>query len=179
MGTGLGLASVYGIIKSHQGYIDVFSEVGKGSTFTLYLPASDKVVEKEKKPDPSILKGTETILLVDDEKMIIDVGSQLLETLGYHVITCLNAKDAIDIYNNNQEKIAIVILDMIMPGMGAKEIYSRLKEKNTEIKVLLSSGYSLSGRAEEILAMGCNGFIQKPFRREELSQKIRQILDEN
>ncbi len=179
LGTGLGLASVYGIIKSHRGYIDVSSVIGKGTTFSIYLPASEKSVAKEKTLNHAILEGKETVLLVDDEKMIIDVGQQMLEALGYNVVSALNGKEAIDKYHEKKDQIGIVVLDMIMPGMGAKEVYLRLKEINPKVKVLLSSGYSMSGRAEEIMSLGCNGFIQKPFLIEMLSQKLRHILDED
>jgi len=178
-GTGLGLASVYGIIKNHGGIINVYSVKGKGTTFTIYLPASEKeveVVEEGKVPDKA-LKGTETVLLVDDEDMIIDVGEGFLKNLGYNVLLARSGKEAIEIYEKNKDKIDIVILDMIMPEMGGRETYDRMKEINPDIKVLLSSGYSINGQASEILERGCDGFIQKPFNMKELSQGVREILD--
>jgi len=192
-GTGLGLASAYGIIKNHGGIINVYSEKGEarpprlspaerddggqGSTFTIYLPASKKEIVKEEKIPEKVLKGTETVLLVDDEDTIIDVGEQLLKTLGYKVLVARGGKEAIEIYKKNKDKIDIVILDMIMPQMGGGEAYDRMKEINPDIKVLLSSGYSINGQATEILERGCNSFIQKPFNMKELSQSIREILD--
>jgi len=175
-GTGLGLASVYGIIKNHGGFIDVYSEKGKGSTFSIYLPASDKKVLEEVKLPKDVLKGAETVLLVDDEKMIIDVGKPMLEKLGYNTLIARSGKDATEIYKSKKDQIDIVILDMIMPEMGGGDAYDRLKKINPEIKVLLSSGYSVDGQATEILERGCNGFIQKPFSMKDLSQKIREIL---
>ena len=177
-GTGLGLASASEVIKNHGGLIDVYSEKGKGAAFNIYLPASDKKVIQEKKLTPKILKGTETILLVDDEEMIIEVNQEILKALGYKTMIARGGKEAIEIYKNNKEKINMVIMDMIIPGMSGKEFYDNLKRIDPEIKVLLSSGYSISGQAAEILERGCNGFIQKPFKMRELSVKIREILDE-
>ena len=176
-GTGLGLASVYGIIKNHDGIINVYSEMGEGTTFNIYLPASGKELTEERRAAEEVLKGTETVLLVDDEDIIMDVGSQMLEKLGYEILIARNGKEAINIYKENKEKIDMVILDMIMPGMSGGEVYNKLKEINPGIKVLLSSGYSINGKAKEILERGCSGFLQKPFSIKKLSQKIREILD--
>jgi signal transduction histidine kinase len=174
--TGLGLASVYGIIKNHDGFIQVHSQKGKGTTFYIYLPASEKEIVKEKELTARILKGTETVLLVDDEDFIIDVGEKLLNKMGYTVLTAKSGREAIEIYEKNKDGIDIVILDMIMPGMGGGETFDRLKKMNPGIKVLLSTGYSLDGQAAEILRRGCSGFIQKPYLMKTLSQKIRLIL---
>ena len=176
-GTGLGLASVYGIIRNHGGIINVYSEKGEGTTFNIYLPASRKQVIEEKKVVGEALKGTETVLLVDDEDMIIDVGVGILEELGYKVLIAKGGKEAVELYRKNKDKIDIVILDMIMPGVGGGATYDRLKKINPDIKVLLSSGYSINGQATEILERGCDSFIQKPFNMRDLSQKIREILD--
>ncbi|MBW2219940.1 MAG: PAS domain S-box protein, partial [Deltaproteobacteria bacterium] len=178
-GTGLGLASVYGIIKSHGGSIDVFSEKGEGTTFNIYLPASEKEIVKEKKPQEEVLKGAETTLLVDDEDMILDVGRGIMEKLGYKVLTAKSGEEAIGVYEKNHDKIDMVILDMVMPGMGGGETYDKLKEINPGIKVLLSSGYSINGQASEILDRGCNGFIQKPFNVTDLAKSIRKVLDKD
>ncbi|OEU67498.1 MAG: hypothetical protein BBJ57_04655 [Desulfobacterales bacterium PC51MH44] len=176
-GTGLGLASSYGIIKNHGGIIDVQSVIGWGATFNVYLPASKKEVIKEKQLDQETLKGNETVLLVDDEDMIIDVGSKILKSLGYRTLTAKDGEEAIEVYQANKSKIDMVILDVIMPGIGGGETYDRLKKINPKVKVLLSSGYSLDEQATEIMDRGCNGFIQKPFLIKQLSQKIRDILD--
>ena len=175
-GTGLGLASVYGIIKGHGGYIDVDSEKGSGTTFSIYLPASEKQAAKREEPAEEVLRGTETVLFVDDEGMIIDVGREILKTLGYQVLLARGGKEAIEVYKANKDRIDMVILDMIMPDMGGGETYDLLKEINPQIKVLLSSGYSIEGQAQEIMERGCNGFIQKPFDVKQLSAKMRKIL---
>jgi PAS domain S-box-containing protein len=176
-GTGLGLASVYGIIKSHGGYINVYSETEIGTTFSIYLPASGKEVQQEKRePIVTVSKGSGTILLIDDEEMIIKVGEELLQELGYKVLVAKSGQGAIKLYKKNTDKIDLVIMDMIMPGMGGGETFDHLKEINPDIKVLLSSGYSINGQASEILKRGCDGFIQKPFNINQLSEKIQGII---
>ena len=177
-GTGLGLASAYGIAKNHGGYISVYSEKNEGTTFRICLPASEKEISEEKELTKRVVKGTGTLLLVDDEDIVIGVGEQMLKTLGYEVLLARSGKEAIEIYTDNQDRVDMLILDMIMPGMGGGEAYDRMKEINPDIKVLLSSGYSMAGQATEILKRGCNGFIQKPFSVNELSEKIGEILAE-
>jgi CheY-like chemotaxis protein len=177
MGTGLGLASAYGVIKNHGGFINVYSEKGEGTTFDIYLPASEKEVLEDKKLIEELLKGDETVLLVDDEDMIIDVSERLLEKLGYKVLLARSGKDAIKTYKAKKDYIDIVILDIIMQDMNGGDIYDKLKEINPDIKVLLSSGYSINGQATGILERGCDGFIQKPFNIKDLSLKIREIFD--
>ena len=178
-GTGLGLASAYGIISNHAGIITVDSEVGKGTTFMICLPASTKEIESKKTPSAGLLTGDETILLVDDEEMVLDVGKQLLERLGYKVITADSGRKALGLFGRDKNRIDMVILDMIMPGLNGSETFDRLKALDPEIKTLLSSGYSLNGQATKILKRGCNGFIQKPFNIYEFSQKVREVLDNN
>ncbi len=176
-GTGLGLASVYGIIKNHNGIIEVKSKKGQGTTFEIYLPASEKRLEEAAAEPEEIVKGPGTILLVDDEDMIIEVGSEILKALGYQVFSAKSGNEALEIYEKNKENIDVVILDMIMPGMSGGETYDNLKGIDPAVKVLLSSGYSIDGEASEILARGCNGFIQKPFNIKALSQKLREIMN--
>ena len=179
-GTGLGLASVYGIIKAHGGYIDVDSEQGVGTTFHIYFPALDKSNIHSHIPHKSpdrIKPGKGTILIVDDEEIIIDVSIEMLKKIGYRVLKALSGKEAISEYQASIAKIDLVILDLIMPKISGSEVYDKLKEINPQVKVLLSSGYSVDGQATEILKRGCNGFIQKPFNMEELSRKVNEILD--
>jgi CheY-like chemotaxis protein len=175
-GTGLGLASAYGIIKNHDGIITADSKMGAGATFNIYLPASGKAVFEERIYDQKISTGSESVLIVDDEAMIIDINVQLLKKMGYEVLTAHSGKEAIEIYKQHGDRVAIVILDLIMPGMGGGEVYDRLKEVDSNVKVLLSSGYSINGQAAEILKRGCDGFIQKPFKLNELSKKLRDII---
>ncbi len=176
-GTGLGLATAYGIIKGHKGMINAYSEKGRGTTFTIYLPASKKEVIKEESMPMNVMKGDETILLVDDEDVIIDVSCELLEMLGYKVYVARSGNEAVEIYKEKMDEIALVILDMVMPGMGGGETFNMLKSINPDIKVILSSGYSINGKAKEITERGCRAFVQKPFQIGDLSEKIRKVLD--
>jgi len=122
------------------------------------------------------MKGTETILLVDDEDIVLDVGIEVLKTLGYRVLSARSGPDAIEIYRHKSGEIDMVILDMIMPEMGGGRVFDAMKGINSSVKVLLASGYSLNGQASHILSRGCGGFIQKPFSIIDLSKKIREIL---
>jgi len=175
-GTGMGLSSAYGIIKNHGGFITVYSEPNEGSTFNIYFPASVKKVKKHKKPLEKLIRGSGTILMIDDEKIVLDVGKEMIKALGYDVLIAKNGNEGIKTYKKYQEKIDMVILDMIMPGTTGSDVYDSLKEINQDIKVLLASGYSINKKANKILERGCNGFIQKPFNIERLSQEIREIL---
>jgi two-component system, cell cycle sensor histidine kinase and response regulator CckA len=178
-GTGLGLATAYGIIKNHGGHISVDSQPGKGSTFHLYLPLSSKqAVDGDTNVlNDQILKGSEAILLVDDEADILEICKDLLEALGYTVFTAQNGDQAISIYLLHADRIHLVILDMMMPMMNGQEIYDRLIKINPDIKALLSSGYIQSDQAENLLKKGFNGFIQKPFNIQQLSNAVRKILN--
>jgi PAS domain S-box-containing protein len=178
-GTGLGLASVYGIIKNHGGYIEVQSQKGKGSEFSIFLPASTKQVLTIAESAYEILKGSGTILMVDDEEMVLDVGARVLKKLGYTVLESSNGRHAVELYEKLQDKISLVVLDIVMPDMGGAEVYDRLKEINGAVKVLLSSGYSIDDQAREILERGCDDFIQKPFSLKAMSDKIAGILSKD
>jgi CheY-like chemotaxis protein len=114
---------------------------------------------------------------VDDEDMILDVGTRMLKKLGYKVFTARDGIEAITVFQKHQEKIDVIVLDMIMPRMGGGETYDRIKDIKPRVKVLLSSGYSINGQASEILSRGCDGFIQKPFNLQNLSQNLRAILE--
>ena len=177
-GTGLGLASAYGIIENHGGVIDVYSKKGKGCTFNIFLPITDsKIEDQEPTVEGGFKSGDETILLVDDEEIIIDVGEKMLNRMGYKVLVASGGKEAIEIVRKEPHLPDLVILDMVMPDMGGGEAFDKLKEIAPDLNVLLSSGYSIDGQATEILARGCKGFIQKPFKINEISIKIREVLD--
>jgi PAS domain S-box-containing protein len=175
-GTGLGLASVYGIIKNHGGYIEVQSQTGRGSQFSIYLPASADRVTKIVEPATEIMTGSGTILIVDDEEMVLDVGARVLQKLGYTVLESSNGFNAVELYKKLRDKIKLVVLDIVMPDMSGGEVYDRLKDINPDVKVLLASGYSIDDQAREIMERGCDGFIQKPFSMKTMSDKISEIL---
>jgi PAS domain S-box-containing protein len=177
-GTGLGLASAYGIIKNHNGIIRVYSEKCNGTTFNIYLPASDDKAAADVKVSRKILRGEGKILLVDDEAGTIQVEELMLKELGYKVLAALSGHEALVLYKDNMVDLDLVALDMIMPEMNGKDTYEALKKINPNVKVLLVSGYSLNKQIEELMHRGCNGFIQKPFDIVQLSQKIREVLED-
>ena len=178
-GTGLGLASAYGIIRNHGGVINVESEAGMWTAISFLLPAVVTEAESETAvlDSEQIHKGDETVLLVDDEAMIIDIGTEFLRLMGYRVLTAENGTKGLQLYREKSDEIALVVLDMVMPDMTGGECFDKLRDLNSTVKVLLSSGYSIDGQAGKILERGCNGFIQKPFKIAQFSKKIRDILD--
>jgi CheY-like chemotaxis protein len=153
--------------------------LGEGTTFSIYLPATENGVQETIEPAEQLIKGKGTVLLVDDEEFVVEVGIKLLEALGYTVLGARSGKEALGVYEMQKDNIALVILDVIMPGMGGRETYDRLKKINPDVKVILSSGYSIDGQTRQILERGCNGFIQKPFTLNEISKKLREILSTN
>jgi len=176
-GTGLGLASAYGIIKSHNGYVEVDSKVGSGTTFYIYLPASPGKPAATTEAVGVCRSGSGTLLLVDDEENVLMVTAQMLSRSGFTVIEARSGRDAIRLYSQNQDKIDLIILDMVMPEMGGGDVFDRIRSINPSAKVLLASGYSLEGQAREIMKRGCDGFIQKPFTLEELVGKIQTVIE--
>jgi PAS domain S-box-containing protein len=178
-GTGLGLASAYGIIKNHGGMITVYSEIRHGTTFNIYLPVSEKKTHRKIPKEAGFIKGSGTILLVDDEEMILDVGQAMLERLGYRVVVCRGGQKAVMAITDMGAEIDLVILDLIMPGMDGGTAFDRIREIQPGMPVLLSSGYAINDQAHKIIARGCNGFIQKPYNISELSNKVRSVMDGN
>ena len=175
-GTGLGLASAYGIVKNHGGLIRVESEEGHGSTFTIDIPASRHAPAEVEETEQRLNRGTGKILIVDDEEMVLEVGAEMLSRLGYETLTARSGTEAVTLFEQEKERIDMVILDLVMPGLGGGEAFDRLKRIDPEVKVLISSGYSVDGQAQALLDRGGSGFIQKPFDLQELSNKVRDIL---
>jgi signal transduction histidine kinase/FixJ family two-component response regulator/PAS domain-containing protein len=175
-GTGLGLASVYGIVHSHDGFVTVESQLGMGTTFSLFLPVTEQAPLPKKSDMRPIEHGSGTILVVDDEEPILRLCSRLLRSLGYEVLTASTGEQARELVREQGERIALVILDMIMPGMNGRQTFEALRQLAPGLKVLLASGFSGDGQAQELLALGCNGFIQKPFGRATLSATVREVL---
>jgi len=179
-GTGLGLASVYNIVKGHGGIVTVSSAKGRGTTFDIYLPASKRAADKVSSPPPEshqVENGAETILLVDDEEPVITVSKDMLEALGYSVLVAGSGQEAVEVFEKSHHAIDLVILDVVMPDMGGEETLARLRAIEPEVVVILSSGYNLDGRVTRIMRQGCKAFIQKPFTINVLSQKLREALD--
>jgi PAS domain S-box-containing protein len=177
-GTGLGLAMVFGIVKQHQGFIKCCSEIGQGTTFKIYLPS---VVSETRLdlPTGSAMPsgGRETILLVDDEELIRDLGKRILRKAGYTVLTASNGREALEIYRKEQDQIALVILDLIMPEMGGKQCLGKLLKIDPQARVLIASGFTASEPMRQPRDMGARGFVGKPYNVKEMLQTIREILD--
>lgn len=177
-GTGLGLAMVYSIINRHNGYVEVQSEPGEGSTFTIGLPElkqDDESVVQDKPPGELAL-GTGLILIIDDEEAIRITASKMLEAVGYDSICAVDGATGCELYQSRQAEISAVLLDMAMPGISGLETYQRLKEINPAIKVLMTSGYTNDARVQKTLEIGANGFIKKPFSLYRLSKKMSEVL---
>ena len=175
-GTGLGLASAFGIIKNHNGFITVESEPGKGSTFEFFLPATDKKPEEESQPVEVIETGSETILLVDDEEYIIDVGRLMLDGLGYNILTANGGQEAIDLFGKEKDNIDLVILDLVMPDVDGEAVFHEIRKISPKIKVLFASGHYMVEQTRALLKSGLSDFLHKPFNLRQLSTKIRTIL---
>ena len=178
-GTGLGLASVYGIVKAHGGYIACYSEVGMGTAFKIYLPAiEDHEEDSRKDSSPVIPKGgTEIILLVDDVSSIRDLASRLLLKFGYTPLTAVSGEEALEIYSERRDEIDLIIIDLGMPGMGGHKCVQELLKINPDIKVIIASGYSINGQVKDTLEAGAKGCVGKPYQIHELLGKVRDVLD--
>ena len=182
MGTGLGLASAYGITKNHNGFINCYSELGQGKTFNVYFPVCEDPYQPEEGMGEDELVqgvpgGSETILFVDDDEEIISVGRKILASLGYAVLVADGGQAAVDLFIEQKGRIDLVILDYVMPGMGGREVFDALIHIQPDVKVLLSSGYSSTDQVAALIDKGCKGFIQKPYDTVKMSRVIRTILD--
>jgi len=179
-GTGLGLSTVYGIVKQSGGHLWVYSEVGQGTTFKIYLPRVDEGLEDYVRPVVSadLAPGTETILLVEDEDMVRKLSRDVLETCGYHILEAANGAEAYDICQQTKESIDLLLTDVVMPGMSGRELADRLRPLHPEMRLLYMSGYTENailshGVLEEI------NFIHKPFTPAALALKVRAVLDQS
>lgn len=177
-GTGLGLASAYGIIKNHSGRITVYSELNQGTTFNIYLPTTDEEIRGTLPMEEEVVSGAETVLLVDDEPMITEVGQAMLENLGYHVLIAEGGEQAVQTVTEKGDSIDLVVMDLVMPGMDGNRAFDLIRKQYPKMPIILSSGYSIDGQAAEVMRKGCNGFIQKPFNLSDLSRKVREVLEE-
>ncbi len=178
-GTGLGLSMVYGVVKNHGGFVNVYSEAGEGSTFRVYLPLSGKPEVQETDSAEDLTGGHETVLVIDDEEAIREVAVDILGSYGYRVCLAADGEEGISFFRREFRHIDLVILDMIMPRQGGRETFLELKRIDPGVRVLFSTGYSQNGKVSEILALGVKGFIQKPYQVKDLLAKVRDILDDD
>ena len=177
-GLGLGLAMAYKIIKQSNGAIKVYSEEGIGTTFHIYFPFYREPIRRSKAIRPEIsVKGSGTILLVDDENIILKVGKTILEKAGYKVIIASNGKEAIEIYKEKKNFIDLVLLDMIMPELSGLQVFEKLFSINNNVKVILTSGIETDIRIQKMMDAGAKGFLKKPFSAYEITKIVKTVLN--
>lgn len=176
-GRGMGMAAVHGIVKNHDGWISVDSELGKGTVVRIYLPAVEVVVRKEEMAKIEPVKGTGTILVIEDEDVVSKVTQAMLERLGYRVMVAKTGKDAIHITETFNGDIDLALLDIKLPDMEGGKVYPLIMEARPNLKVIVFSGYAIDGPARKILDAGAQDFIQKPFSLATLSEKVKEALE--
>jgi two-component system cell cycle sensor histidine kinase/response regulator CckA len=177
VGHGLGLSAVYGIVRNHHGAVTIDSEPEHGTTVHIYLPAAPPPRPAKPGAGPGLVKGRETILIVDDEAIIRDLLERILDELGYHVILAPDGERAIEIFRTQAETIDCVLLDMVLPGMDGAEVFGAMRQLKPDASVILCTGYALKGTVDEMLREGVAGVLRKPFQIEELSSALRNALD--
>ncbi|MBI4774425.1 MAG: PAS domain S-box protein [Deltaproteobacteria bacterium] len=179
-GTGLGLATVHGIVKTHGGHISCYSEPSRGTLFRIYLPAYETEVPADTPADETAAEpagGSERILIVDDEPALRDLGVEMLQRMGYDVITARNGEEALDIFSRKKGTLDLVILDLGMPGMGGFKCLKKIRAIDPKARVIVASGYSADRQIKDVLAAGAAGFISKPFLNKDLLGKVREVLE--
>jgi two-component system, cell cycle sensor histidine kinase and response regulator CckA len=176
-GRGMGMAAVYGIVKNHDGWISVDSELGRGTTVRIYLPAIEVEIEKPKEAKAEVSTGSGTILMIEDEDVVIEVTQAMLEMLGYRVMVAKTGKDAIHIAETFDGQIDLALLDIKLPDIDGRHLYPLIMKARSNLKVIVFSGYSIDGPAREILDAGAQGFIQKPFSVSALSENLKKVFE--
>jgi two-component system cell cycle sensor histidine kinase/response regulator CckA len=179
-GTGLGLSTVYGIVKQSGGTIFVYSEPGRGTTFKIYLPRSDKAVSATTEPRVEVdtLRGSETVLVVEDEEAVRKLIEQALRKYGYRVIEATNGAEALRVCENHDPPIRLMVTDVVMPGMSGRELAARVREQLPDLRVLYMSGYTDDTVIRHGLLDASMFFLQKPFTPSALARKVRETLDQ-
>ena len=176
-GRGMGMAAVHGIVENHDGWISVDSEVGRGTKVQIYLPAIEIEIEKPKKTTAEVATGSGTILMIEDEDVVVEVTQAMLEMLGYRVMVAKTGKDAIHIAETFDGQIDLALLDIKLPDIDGRKLYPLIMKARSNLKVIVFSGYSIDGPAREILDAGAQDFIQKPFSLAALSEKLKGVLE--
>ncbi|MBE0568049.1 MAG: PAS domain S-box protein [Deltaproteobacteria bacterium] len=177
-GTGLGLAMVYGIVKQHNGFINVYSEPGKGTTFRIYFPAVDDPADSKVVASLGIIRGgSETILLAEDDRSIRNLTEKILSSYGYRVLVACDGEEAIDVFRRHGKEIAMVVLDVVMPKKGGKQAYDEMINTAPGLKALFLSGYSANAIHDSFVLHQGIPFLQKPFTQNALARKVREVLD--
>jgi len=185
IGRGLGMASVYGIVTNHNGSISVDSEPGKGTTVTIYLPALEAREEVEEEVEERIVPapaidlptGEGTVLIIEDEEHLVELFRQILERLGYSVLQARTGEEAVEVAKTFDGRIDLALLDIKLPGISGNQVYPLIMEARPNLKVIVCSGYSIDGPAQEILDAGAQAFIQKPFLISTLAEKLKEVLE--